>query len=102
MGNAFRIFRIARLFRLVRFLKGLNQLMRAFILSVPKLCNVALIMGLLIYLFAVLGVSLFAKVGYVDGMHNDQANFRTFGGAFSVLVRSMTGEAWNEIMHELA
>merc|ERR1719375_192738 len=56
--STFRIFRIARLFRLVRFLKGLNQLVRAFILSVPKLLNVALIMSLVIFLFAVLGVSL--------------------------------------------
>jgi len=100
--NTFRIFRIARLFRLVRFLKGLNQLVHAFMLSVPKLCNVGLILFLLLYLYAVLGINLFAKIGYIGGMHGDQAHFRSFSGAISVLVRSMTGEAWNEIMHELS
>jgi len=98
-----RIFRIARLFRLVRFLKGLNQLTMAFILSVPKLANVGFIMLLLIYLFAVLGVNLFAEVGYIDGgSYNDYANFRTFWTAMSLLIRSMTGEGWNAIMHDLS
>jgi hypothetical protein len=100
--NAFRIFRIARLFRLVRFLKGLNQLVNAFLVSLPKLFNVGIIMGLLLYLYAVLGVSLFAKIGYLGtGPHNEQANFRSFFTAVSVLMRSMTGEAWNELMHDL-
>merc|ERR1711959_683076 len=68
--SAIRLFRIARLFRLVRFMKGLNQLFMAFVLSVPKLGNVAAILSLLLFLFSVLGVNLFAKVRFVD-MHND-------------------------------
>lgn len=98
-----RIFRIARLFRLVRFLKGLNQLFFAFILSMPKLFNVACIMFLLIYLYAILGVNIFGTVAYVPGSsYNEQANFRDIVSAVSVLVRSMTGEGWNEIMHDLS
>jgi len=101
--NAIRIFRIARLFRLVRFLKGLNQLTMAFILSVPKLVNVAFIMLLLIYLFAVLGVNLFAEVAFIEGgSYDENANFRTFWKAMSLLIRSMTGEGWNFIMHDLS
>lgn len=100
--NTIRIFRIARLFRLVRFLKGLNQLFYAFVLSLPKLCNVCIMLGLLIFLYAVMGLNLFAKVGYLGKAHNEQANFRTFWGAVSVLVRSMTGEGWNFIMHDLS
>jgi len=49
-----------------------------------------------------MGVSLFAKVGYLGGVHNEQANFRTIWGAVSILVRSMTGEGWNFIMHDLS
>ncbi|CAE7641000.1 NaCP60E [Symbiodinium pilosum] len=100
--SALRIFRVARLFRLVRFLKGLNKLLLAFALSVPKLLNVGLVMVLLLYLYAVLGVSLFAKVAYTGaGIYGPQTNFRSFFQAVSLLIRSMTGEGFNEIMHDL-
>eukprot|EP00971_Amphidinium_carterae_P103408 2047122-Amphidinium_carterae.2 len=36
------------------------------------------------------------------GTYGPTANFRSFFGAISLLIRSMTGEAWNEIMHDLA
>jgi len=112
LGNVIttlRIFRIARLFRLLRFLKGLNQLFYAFIISVPKLFNVAIIMCLLIFLYAVLGINLFAKVAFLQdasgntlASYDTHANFRTFWKAISLLLRSLTGEGWNEIMHDLA
>eukprot|EP00440_Ansanella_granifera_P074218 gb/GFBE01080540.1/.p1 GENE.gb/GFBE01080540.1/~~gb/GFBE01080540.1/.p1 ORF type:complete len:2396 (+),score=576.99 gb/GFBE01080540.1/:1-7188(+) len=101
--NSLRIFRVARLFRLVRFLKGLNKLILAFALSVPKLLNVGLVMVLLLYLYAVLGVSLFAKVAYTGvGVYSETTHFRTFFGACTLLIRSMTGEGFNEIMHDLS
>eukprot|EP00930_Biecheleria_cincta_P047048 TRINITY_DN3254_c0_g2_i1.p1 TRINITY_DN3254_c0_g2~~TRINITY_DN3254_c0_g2_i1.p1 ORF type:complete len:2356 (-),score=376.43 TRINITY_DN3254_c0_g2_i1:34-6066(-) len=101
--SALRIFRIARLFRLVRFLKGLNKLILAFVLSVPKLMNVGLLMLLLLYLYAVLGMSLFAKVAYTGtGIYGPTTNFRTFYRSMVLLIRSMTGEGFNEIMHDLS
>ena len=36
------------------------------------------------------------------GAYNENANFRTFPKAMSLLIRSMTGEGWNEIMHDLS
>lgn len=99
--SAIRIFRIARLLRLLRFLKGLNQLFTAFMLSIPKLFNVGAILCLLIYLYAVLGMNLFAKVIAYD-LHGPHANFRTFYRSIMTLVRSFTGEAWNDLMHSLA
>lgn len=99
--SAIRLFRIARLFRLIRFMKGLNQLFTAFLLSIPKLGNVSAILVLLLFLFAVLGVNLFSKVKF-HGPHNEMANFRTFPTAVMTLIRSMTGEAWNELMHAMS
>jgi len=98
--SAIRLFRIARLFRLVRFMKGLNQIFVAFLLSLPKLGNVGAILCLLIFLYAVLGVNLFARVQY-HNVHGPTANFRSFYRAVMTLIRSMTGEAWNEMMHSL-
>ena len=56
------MFRVIRLFRLVRFLQGLSQLAGAFLLSIPKLMNVAAILLLCLFLFAILGMNLFCKV----------------------------------------
>jgi len=99
--GAIRLFRIVRLFRLLRFAEGLNKLFTTFINSIPKLINVAMILGLLLFLFSVMGVHMFSKV-HMHGTHNVHANFRTFPRAVLTLLRSMTGEGWNEIMHSLS
>lgn len=96
-----RIFRVARLFRLLRFLKGLNKIFMALLMSLPKLMNVLLILLLLLILYSILGVSLFATTKLGDTL-NVHANFQNFIVAFITLFRASTGEAWNEIMHELA
>mmetsp|Transcript_4740 Transcript_4740/g.8379 ORF Transcript_4740/g.8379 Transcript_4740/m.8379 type:complete len:1851 (+) Transcript_4740:174-5726(+) len=101
MTAVLRIFRIARLFRLLRFMKGLNRLFLALVLSIPKLVNVVLILLLLVTLFSILGVSLFSCVKFSDTM-NEYGNFRNFFWAFTTLFRASTGEAWNNIMHDLA
>jgi len=98
--SGIRLFRIARLFRLLRFAKGLNKLFNAFLLSIPKLLNVAMILALLLFLFSVMGVAMFASVHY-HGPHSGHANFRTFPAAIMTLLRCMTGEGWNEVMHSM-
>ncbi|CAE8631108.1 unnamed protein product [Polarella glacialis] len=99
--SVIRIFRIARLFRLLRFLKGLNRLFLALVISLPKLVNVVLILLLLLVLFGILGVSLFSCAKFSETL-NVHGNFRDFFWAFTTLFRSSTGEAWNNIMHDLS
>jgi hypothetical protein len=93
-----RLFRIARLFRLLRFLKGLNKLFVCFILTIPKLINVFGILMLLLFVFSVMGLNMFMSV-HKTYMHNDHANFDDIWMSMLTLFRSMTGEAWNEMMH---
>jgi len=95
----FRIFRVARLFRLLRS-KRLNKIFMALVLSLPKLGNVLGILLLLLTLYSILGVSLFAAAHPLDFLNN-HGNFRHFGWAFITLFRAVTGEAWNSIMHDL-
>jgi hypothetical protein len=85
---------------LLRFLKGLNQLFNAFLDSIPKLINVASLLALMMLLFGVMGVNMFAKIHF-HGPHNVHANFSDFGQACMTLLRCMTGEGWNEIMHSV-
>ena len=65
-----------------------------------------LILILLLYIFAVIAVHLFALVDLsgtegVDREMGPHANFRSFSGAFLTLFRCVTGEAWNSIMFEV-
>jgi len=98
--STIRLLRVARLFRLLHFAPGLNQLFNTFILSIPKLLNIGVLLILLTFLFSVLGVHLFATV-QDNGALGVHANFRSFYRAALTLTRSMTGEAWNELMHSL-
>lgn len=54
-------------------------------------------MLLLIYIYAILGVSLFATVK-IDEPLNDLVNFHNFFNVFIILFRSSSGENWNNIM----
>jgi hypothetical protein len=100
LTSCIRIFRVARLFRLLRFMKGVNKIFMALLCSLPKLANVSILLVLLLVLYSILGVQLFAKIGLGDTL-NYHGNFQNFFSAFKTLFRSMTGEAWNEIMHDL-
>ena len=53
------------------------------------------------YIYTILGVQLFAKVRS-EGAMNEYANFQEFWKAFMLLIRSATGEAWNELMFAAA
>ncbi|CAK0909049.1 unnamed protein product, partial [Prorocentrum cordatum] len=99
--SVIRILRIARLFRLLRFLKELNRLFRCLFRSIPKLCNVLMVLSLVLVLFSILGMSLFGTAKLHETF-NEHGNFRTFLRGFVTLLRASTGEAWNEIMHDLA
>lgn len=59
--------------------------------------NVGALLMLLLFLFAVLGVSLFAEVKIQDNMDR-HANFESFGRAVLTLLRVSTGEGWVGIM----
>jgi len=74
----------------------------ALIISLPKLANVMAILLLVLILYGILGVSLFSTAKKPeDGTLNYHGNFDDFWKAFITLFRSSTGEAWNEIMHDL-
>ena len=63
--------------------------------------NVGALLILFLFLFAVLGVSLFAEVKIQESMSR-HANFENFGRAILTLLRVATGESWNGIMYDAA
>lgn len=65
--------------------------------------SLGLLLMLLMFMFAIIGISQFALVDLegADEM-NYHVNFQTFSTAFLTLMRCATGEAWNSIMFESA
>eukprot|EP01063_Lacrimia_lanifica_P034752 TRINITY_DN6504_c1_g1_i1.p1 TRINITY_DN6504_c1_g1~~TRINITY_DN6504_c1_g1_i1.p1 ORF type:complete len:2507 (+),score=883.60 TRINITY_DN6504_c1_g1_i1:217-7737(+) len=94
-----RPMRLARLIRVVRAAAGVRALLKTLLLSLGNLVNVAGLLSLLFFLYAVLGVELFGRVGRGDCLH-DRANFDRFPNAILLLFRMSTGEAWQCIMHD--
>jgi hypothetical protein len=103
LGALFRIFRIGRVLRLVRFSPGLSRLLRTLIISLPSLGNVAGLLFLVIYVFAIIAMNLFSGMRYggLNFFNRNDANFDSFHISYMLLFRAMTGENWNGCMHEL-
>ena len=97
--SVLRVFRLARVFRLVRKLKGLRMLFNTLVISLPGLVNIGALLFLLCFVFAVLGMNLFGKVTFGENL-NEDANFTNFGNSLLILLRMVTGEAWNSIMYD--
>uniref|UniRef100_A0A7S0CQF9 Voltage-gated ion channel superfamily n=1 Tax=Micromonas pusilla TaxID=38833 RepID=A0A7S0CQF9_MICPS len=94
-----RVFRVVRVLRLVKRAKGLQTLLQTLVFSLPALFNVASVLFLFFFIYAVMGMNLFGMVraGEVLGRH---AHFQNFPDAMATLFRSATGERWNGIMHD--
>ena len=92
-----RVAHIMRILRLLKRFKRLRDLIKTTILSFPSLINVGALLGLVTFIYAVLGVQLFCFVRPGDEL-NEQRNFRTFGSACLLLVQCLTGDGWSTLM----
>ncbi|XP_010782718.1 calcium channel, voltage-dependent, L type, alpha 1S subunit, b [Notothenia coriiceps] len=95
----FRLFRVMRLVKLLNRSEGIRNLLWTFIKSFQALPHVALLIIMLFFIYAVIGMQIFGKVSLVDGTQiNRNNNFQTFPQAVLMLFRCATGEAWQEVM----
>ncbi|KAK3565903.1 hypothetical protein QTP86_020316 [Hemibagrus guttatus] len=95
----FRLFRVMRLVKLLSRGEGIRTLLWTFIKSFQALPYVALLIAMLFFIYAVIGMQVFGKIAMEDGSHiNRNNNFQTFPQAVLLLFRCATGEAWQEIM----
>ena len=98
-SSAFRAMRICRVFRMVKKWKALNTLFQTLVMTIPALGNIALLLSLLFFTYAILGVQVFGRIAYGEALSR-HANFKDFGGALLTLLRVLTGEGWQEIMYD--
>uniref|UniRef100_A0A8D3AQH2 Voltage-dependent L-type calcium channel subunit alpha n=1 Tax=Scophthalmus maximus TaxID=52904 RepID=A0A8D3AQH2_SCOMX len=95
----FRLFRVLRLVKLLSKGEGIRTLLWTFVKSLQALPYVGLLIAMIFFIYAVIGMQTFGKVAVDDDTHiNRNCNFQTFFMAVLVLFRCATGEQWQEIM----
>uniref|UniRef100_A0A8C2L4M9 Voltage-dependent L-type calcium channel subunit alpha n=1 Tax=Cyprinus carpio TaxID=7962 RepID=A0A8C2L4M9_CYPCA len=97
----FRLFRVLRLIKLLNLNNITTIIMYLFILSFYfiALPHVGLLIVMLFFIYAVIGMQMFGKVALVDGTEiNRNNNFQTFPQAVLLLFRVATGEQWPKVM----
>ncbi|XP_015766470.1 PREDICTED: sodium channel protein type 5 subunit alpha-like [Acropora digitifera] len=98
--RVFRVARVARLLRVLQFAKGIRQLLVALIISLPALLNVGTLLFLVIFIYAIIGMSTFGHVKKQKNL-DETVNFETFGRSMMLLFRLSTGAGWNDILDSL-
>uniref|UniRef100_A0A3B3T7U0 Voltage-dependent L-type calcium channel subunit alpha n=1 Tax=Paramormyrops kingsleyae TaxID=1676925 RepID=A0A3B3T7U0_9TELE len=95
----FRLFRVMRLVKLLNRSEGIRNLLWTFIKSFQAIPYVALLIVMLFFIYAVVGMQFFGKIALVDGTEiYRNSNFQTFPQAILLLFRVTTGERWQEVM----
>ena len=101
IATIIRTFRIGRALRLVQGASSMRRLFNTLLVTLPGLGNIFLLLVLGLFIYAVIGVELFATVQF-NGSLDEHTNFRSFVRAVVVLLRFSTGENWNGFMYEVA
>ncbi|KPP78631.1 voltage-dependent L-type calcium channel subunit alpha-1F-like [Scleropages formosus] len=95
----FRLFRVMRLVKLLNKGEGIRTLLWTFVKSLQALPYVGLLIAMIFFIYAVIGMQTFGKIAMQDNSSiNRNNNFQTFPQAVLLLFRCATGEAWQEIM----
>lgn len=88
-----RVFRLARVFRVVHVIghfKPLKDLVETLVKSLPAMAYVSLLMLILFYVYAVVGVIMFGT--------NDPIHFGNLKTSFLTLFQIVTGEDWPDLL----
>jgi voltage-gated sodium channel type II alpha len=89
-----RVAKVGRVLRLIKGAKGIRTLLFSLVMSMPALLNICLLLFLVMFIFAVFGMSLFKNV-QIRGGFNDVHNFKTFFKTFILLFQMATSAGWD-------
>ncbi|NXF98535.1 SCN2A protein, partial [Eubucco bourcierii] len=92
-----RLARIGRILRLIKGAKGIRTLLFALMMSLPALFNIGLLLFLVMFIYAIFGMSNFAYVKREAGI-DDMFNFETFGNSMICLFQITTSAGWNSLL----
>ncbi|XP_049904818.1 sodium channel, voltage-gated, type I-like, alpha isoform X1 [Epinephelus moara] len=92
-----RLARIGRVLRLIKSAKGIRTLLFALMMSLPALFNIGLLLFLVMFIYAIFGMSNFAYVKKEEGI-DDLFNFETFGNSMICLFQITTSAGWDGLL----
>ena len=87
----FRMLRILRVLRMITVFPKLKLIISALLRSIPSMGYVIMLIGLLFYVYAIVGVFVFGAT--------DQRHFGDLHHAFVTLFKVLTLEGWTDIMN---
>lgn len=103
--SALRTFRMFRVLKLARSWKQLNSLISTVISIIPAVANASLILGVVMFIFSLLGMQLFGgsydaavSAGILDEV--PRANFNNLWWSWVTVFWVMTNENWNDVLHQ--
>ncbi|MCZ8020727.1 MAG: ion transporter [Cyclobacteriaceae bacterium] len=88
-----RLFRVLRVLRLLEVSSELKAVEQKIVSIIPTIFSFALLLGILLYIYSIIGIYLFSHHQY------ESADFSTLGNAFLSLFQLMTLDGWSDMMH---
>ncbi|BFZ07043.1 hypothetical protein BsWGS_10081 [Bradybaena similaris] len=95
-----RVFRVGRVLRLVKSAKGIRTLLFSLAVSLPALFNIGLLLGLIMFIYAIMGMNFFQGYPQKYGC-DDIFNFDTFLRSFILLFQMCTSAGWSDVLNAL-
>ncbi|XP_030642508.1 sodium channel, voltage-gated, type I-like, alpha [Chanos chanos] len=92
-----RLARIGRILRLIKSAKGIRTLLFALMMSLPALFNIGLLLFLVMFIYAIFGMSQLSKLNKEAGI-DDMFNFETFGNSMICLFQITTSGGWDGLL----
>lgn len=92
-----RVAKVGRVLRLVKGAKGIRTLLFALAMSLPALFNICLLLFLVMFIFAIFGMSFFMHMKDKSGL-DDVYNFKTFGQSMILLFQVSFWGCWERGM----
>ncbi|ESO08974.1 hypothetical protein HELRODRAFT_109965 [Helobdella robusta] len=97
MLRVVRVFRVGRVLRLVKSAKGIRTLLFSLAVSMPALFNIGLLLFLVMFIYAIVGMSSFMHVKHSAGI-DDMFNFETFFNSMIILFQICTSAGWDGVL----
>jgi hypothetical protein len=105
-GPQMTIIKSFRISKLLFFFKGnrtLKGTIMTFMVTLPAMVNIGSLLLLIILIYSILGLYMFADIKLDGGViDDDHSNFRSVGSSFVTLIRILTGEHWPKLMEALS
>ena len=99
LARVMRVLRVIRIIKLAGKQEGLQAIIQTIVFSLPSLLNVVILLGLIYFMFTIMGWFVFQTVITGDVI-SELKNFTTFVNGFLLVFALSTGEDWNKVMYD--